>query len=189
MTLREKYKDMHYMVDHVLIDEETLKKRVKELGEELSRDYADKDDVIMVCILKGAVVFYADLCRATNIFMKMDFMAISSYGDAQKTSGIVRIAKDMDSSITGKHVIIVEDIMDSGLTLSHLIRLLWERQPASIKTCCLLDKPSRRECEITPDYCGFTIPNEFVVGYGLDYNQEMRNLPYIGVLKPEVYAE
>lgn len=178
---------MSLAIDHVLLDEETIQKRVKELGAELSRDYKDKGEVIMVCILKGAVMFYADLCKATDIYMKMDFMSISSYGDAQKTSGIVRIAKDMDSSITGKHVIIVEDIMDSGLTLSHLIRLLWERQPASIKTCCLLDKPDRRECDITPDYCGFSIPNEFVVGYGLDYNQEMRNLPYVGVVKPEVY--
>lgn len=178
---------MSLAIDHVLLDEETIQKRVKELGAELSRDYKDKGEVIMVCILKGAVMFYADLCKATDMYMKMDFMSISSYGDAQKTSGIVRIAKDMDSSITGKHVIIVEDIMDSGLTLSHLIRLLWERQPASIKTCCLLDKPERRECDITPDYCGFSIPNEFVVGYGLDYNQEMRNLPYVGVVKPEVY--
>ena len=116
-----------------------------------------------------------------SIHLKMDFMSISSYGDAQKTSGIVRINKDMDSSITNKHVIIAEDIMDSGLTLSYLTRLLSERKPASLRVCALLDKPERRECEITPDYCGFTIPNKFVVGYGLDYKGYYRNLPYVGV--------
>ena len=173
-------------IDHVLLDEETIQNRVRELGEQLSKDY-EGEEVILLCILKGAVIFFADLARAMNIHVKMDFMAISSYGDAVKTSGIVKIAKDMDSSITGKHVIIAEDIMDSGLTLSHLCRVLNERQPASLRVCCLLDKPDRRECDITPDYCGFKIPNEFVVGYGLDYQQKYRNLPYIGVLKPETY--
>lgn len=174
-------------IDHILLDEETIKRRVLELGEQLSRDYQDKE-VIVVCILKGAVQFFSDLTRAMTIHFKMDFMSISSYGDAEKTSGIIRIAKDMDSSITGKHVIIVEDIMDSGLTLNHLKALLGERKPASLKVCCLLDKPSRRECDITPDYKGFEIPNEFAVGYGLDYMGEYRNLPYVGVLKPEVYS-
>lgn len=171
----------------VLIDEETLQRRIAELGAQLSEDYAG-EEVILVCILKGAVLFFADLARAMKLRLKMDFMAISSYGDAEKTSGIVKIAKDMDSSITGKHVIIAEDIMDSGLTLQHLKRILLERKPASLKICCLLDKPERRECDITPDYCGFTIPNEFVVGYGLDYCNEYRNLPYVGVLKPETYG-
>ena len=161
---------------------------MQELGAQLTKDYAGKE-VVMIGILKGAVVFYADLARAMDIYMKMDFMGISSYGDAQKTSGIVRITKDIDSSITGKHVIIAEDIMDSGLTLSHLIRLLHERKPKSIRVCCLLDKPSRRECDLKPDYCGFTIPNKFVVGYGLDFQGQYRNLPYVGVLKPEVYGE
>ena len=173
-------------IDHILLDEETIRRRVEEMGAELSRDYEGKE-VVLLCILKGAVIFFADLARAMTIHVNMDFMAISSYGDAVKTSGIVKIAKDLDSSITGKHVIIAEDIMDSGLTLSHLCRLLHERQPASLKVCCLLDKPDRRECEITPDYCGFQIPNEFVVGYGLDFSQKYRNLPYIGVLKPEAY--
>ncbi len=179
---------MEQDIEEILLDKETIDKRVQELGAQLTQDYAGKE-VVMIGILKGAIVFYADLARAMDVYMKMDFMGISSYGDAQKTSGIVRITKDIDSSITGKHVIIAEDIMDSGLTLSHLIRLLHERKPKSIRVCCLLDKPSRRECNLTPDYCGFTIPNKFVVGYGLDYQGQYRNLPYVGVLKPEVYGE
>ena len=150
---------MEQDIEEILLDKETIDKRVQELGAQLTQDYAGKE-VVMIGILKGAIVFYADLARAMDVYMKMDFMGISSYGDAQKTSGIVRITKDIDSSITGKHVIIAEDIMDSGLTLSHLIRLLHERKPKSIRVCCLLDKPSRRECNLTPDYCGFTIPNK-----------------------------
>ena len=174
-------------IEEVLLSEEQIKKRVQELGDQISKDY-DGEELIVLCVLKGASVFFADLCRAITVHMKMDFMAISSYGDAQKTSGIVRITKDMDTSITGKHVLIAEDIMDSGLTLSYMTRMLYERKPASIRTCCFLDKPERRECEITPDYCGFVIPNKFVVGYGLDYKQLYRNLPYVGILKPEVYS-
>lgn len=170
----------------ILLTKEQIEQRVRELGQEITRDYAGRE-VIMICVLKGACVFYTDLARATPIHMKMDFMAISSYGDAQKTSGIVSIKKDIDSSITGKDIIIVEDIMDSGLTLSYMTRLLATRQPASLRVCCLLDKPERRECAITPDYCGFTIPNKFVVGYGLDYKGYYRNLPYVGVLSPRVY--
>ncbi len=175
-------------IDHILLDEETIRRRVKELGEQLSDDYEGKE-VVALCVLKGACVFFTDLVRAMRIPISMDFMGISSYGDAVKTSGIVKITKDLDTSITGKHVLIAEDIMDSGLTLSHLKRLLHERQPASVKVCCMLDKPERREADITPDYCGFIIPNEFVVGYGLDYGQKYRNLPYIGVLKPEIYKQ
>ena len=159
----------------ILLTKEQIEQRVRELGQEIARDYAGRE-VIMICVLKGACVFYTDLARATPIHMKMDFMAISSYGDAQKTSGIVSIKKDIDSSITGKDIIIVEDIMDSGLTLSYMTRLLATRQPASL-----------RACAITPDYCGFTIPNKFVVGYGLDYKGYYRNLPYVGVLSPRVY--
>ena len=173
-------------VGKVLIDEESIRRRVAELGEQLSKDYEDKE-VVLICILKVAVMFFSDLARAMTIHLKMDFMGISSYGDAEKTSGIVKIAKDIDTSITGKHVIIAEDIMDSGLTLLHLKRILMERKPASLRICCLLDKPERRECDIRPDYCGFTIPNEFVVGYGLDFRGEYRNLPYVGVMKPEAY--
>ena len=174
-------------IAEVLLAEETIQNRVKELGEQISRDYQGKE-VVLLCILKGACIFFSDLARAMSVHLRMDFMGISSYGNAQKTSGIVRISKDMDESITDKHVIIAEDIMDSGLTLSHLTRVLSERRPASVRICCLLDKPERRECEITPDYCGFIIPNKFVVGYGLDYAGTYRNLPYVGVLKPEVYS-
>ncbi len=174
----------------VLLTDEEIQQRVKELGEQLSADYAESEEaVVLLCILKGAVVFFADLARAMSIPVQMEFMGISSYGNEQKTSGIVRITKDIDTSITGKHVIIAEDIMDSGLTLSHLTRLLMSRNPASLKVCCLLDKPERRECEITPDYCGFIIPNEFVVGYGLDFMGFYRNLPFVGVLKSSVYSE
>ena len=174
-------------IEEVLLSEEQIRKRVQELGDQISKDY-EGQELIVLCVLKGASIFFADLCRAINVHLKMDFMGISSYGDAQKTSGIVRITKDMDTSITGKHVLIAEDIMDSGLTLSYLTRMLNERQPASIRSCCVLDKPERRECEITPDYCGFVIPNKFVVGYGLDYKQKYRNLPYVGILKPEIYS-
>jgi len=177
-------------IARILLTEEMIQKRVKELGEQLSKDYAEcGDDVMLVCILKGAVMFFSDLARAVSIPLQIDFMGISSYGNEQKTSGIVRITKDIDASITGKHVIIAEDIMDSGLTLKHLTKLLSSRNPASLKTCCLLDKPKRRECDITPDYYGFVIPNEFVVGYGLDYMGIYRNLPFVGVLKPSVYSE
>lgn len=175
--------DMNRDIDHVLISEEQIAKRVKELGAQISEDYEGKD-VVLVCILKGAVIFFADLARAITCHMEMDFLSISSYGNNTKTSGIVRISKDMDTSITGRHVLIVEDIMDSGLTLNHLTNLLKAREPASLKIVCLLDKPERRECAITPDYVGFVIPNEFVLGYGLDWEQRYRNLPYVGVMKP-----
>lgn len=175
-------------IAEVLLDEATIIRRVKELGAMIANDY-EGQEVIVICILKGACVFFADLLRTLPLHVQMEFMGISSYGNAQKTSGIVRITKDIDTSITGRHVLIAEDIMDSGLTLSHLTRLLSSREPASLRICCLLDKPSRRECDITPDYCGFRIPNKFVVGYGLDFMGRYRNLPYIGVLKPEVYQE
>ncbi len=167
----------------VLVSQEAIADRIKELGAEITKDYLGKD-VVLICILKGAVLFFADLARAVKLHMQMDFLGISSYGDAQKTSGIIRISKDIDTSITGKHVIIAEDIMDSGLTLSHLLKILEARDPASLKTCCLLDKPSRRECDITPDYCGFIIPDKFVVGFGLDNVGGFdRNIPFVGVVK------
>lgn len=180
--------DMNLDIDHVLLSEAQIAERVKELGARLSEDYEGKD-VILICILKGAVHFFSDLSRSMTCHLEMDFMSISSYGNsARKTSGIVRIAKDLDTSITGRHVLIVEDIMDSGLTLNHLMNLLKAREPASIKVCCLLDKPARRECDIAPDYVGFVIPDEFVLGYGLDYDAYYRNLPYVGVKKPEAVA-
>ena len=178
--------DMNKDIDHVLVSEEQIKARVAEMGAQLSEEYQGKDP-ILVCILRGAVYFFADLSRHMTCRAQLDFMSISSYGDELKTSGIVRIAKDMDASITGRHVLIIEDIMDSGHTLKHLKKVLMAREPASLKICCLLDKPSRRECDITPDYTGFVIPNEFVLGYGLDCENYYRNLPYVGVLKPELY--
>lgn len=179
--------DMKNDISHILLTEEQIRERVAEMGAQLTRDYYGKDP-ILVCILKGAAPFYADLARCMDCHMEMDFMALSSYGGSTKSSGIVRIGKDLDRSIEGRHVVIVEDIMDTGLTLSHLIKVLHERQPASVKIACLLDKPSRRKCDIKPDYCGFEVPNEFVVGCGLDYDGFYRNLPFVGVLKPEVYA-
>lgn len=173
-------------ISHILLTEEQIAERVAEMGAELTRDYYGKEPIV-VGILKGAVPFFAELTRHMDCHLEMDFMALSSYGGSTKSSGIVRIGKDMDRSIMGRHVLIVEDIMDSGLTLSHLTKLLGERKPASLKIACLLDKPSRRECDIKPDYCGFEVPNEFVVGCGLDYDGFYRNLPFVGVLKPEVY--
>lgn len=178
--------EMEKDVARVLISEEQIRQRVKEMGAQISEDYAGKD-VVLLCILKGAVQFFSDLSRQMTCNLEMDFMSISSYGNGKRTSGIVRIAKDMDTSITGRHVLIIEDIMDSGHTLKHLKKVLEAREPASLKICCLLDKPSRRECDITPDYTGFVIPNEFVLGYGLDFDNFYRNLPYVGVLKQEYY--
>ena len=171
-------------IQSVLFSEAQIRARVAELGAQLTAEYAGRNPLV-VCILKGAVHFFSDLSRHMTCHMEMDFMSISSYGNGRKTSGIVRIAKDMDADITGRHVLIVEDIMDSGLTLNYLTKILRERKPASLKIACLLDKPSRRECDITPDYCGFVIPNEFVLGYGLDYDGYYRNLPYVGVYKAE----
>lgn len=177
---------MHDDIAKVLLDAETIQAKVRELGERLSRDYEGKNPVF-ICILKGAVIFTADLMRHISIPAKMDFMAISSYGGGVRTSGVVRILKDLDRSIEGEHVIIVEDIVDSGLTLTYLLDNLQSRQPASLKTCVLLDKPGRRQVPLKADYVGFEIPDEFVVGYGLDYAENYRHLPYIGVLKPAVY--
>ena len=176
-------------IAYVLYTEEQIKARVKELGEQISRDYAGKNP-LLVCILRGASVFFTDLARCITDYMEMVFMAVSSYNDGMTSHGIVRIKKDLDVSIEGRHVIIVEDIMDSGNTLDNLTRLLGTRNPASMRIACLLDKPERRApgIGISPEYCGFTVPNEFVVGYGLDYADAYRNLPFIGVLKPEVYS-
>ncbi len=162
--------------------------RVEELGRQITQDYQGKD-LVLVGILKGAVVFFADLIRHVELPMSMDFMAISSYGNATKSAGVVRILKDLDKDIVGKHIIIVEDIVDSGLTLSFLKENLLSRGAASLRICALLDKPERRKVDIRADYQGFSIPDAFVVGYGLDYAEYYRNLPYIGVLKPEIYTK
>ena len=179
---------MNNDIAKVLLSEEQLKKRIAEMGAEISRDYAGKTPTI-ICILKGAVMFYTDLLREITVPMTMDFMAVSSYGTKTKSSGEVEIRKDLSSSIENKHVLIVEDIVDSGFTLSYLSRMLASRGAASIKIATLLDKPARRApgIELKADYSGFVVGDEFVVGYGLDYAELYRNLPYVGVLKPEVY--
>ena len=177
---------MHNDIQEILLTEEMLKNKVAELGAQITRDYADKE-IFAIGILRGAVVFMADLIRAIERPVQIDFMAVSSYGMQADSSGIVRILKDLDSSITGKHVLIIEDIIDSGQTLSYLIKNLTERKPASIQLCTLMNKPERRKVDLPVKYVGFEIPNEFVVGYGLDYAEKYRNLPYLGVLKRSVY--
>lgn len=171
----------------VLISEEQLQEKVTELGAQISRDYANKK-LLLVSILKGSVVFMADLMRAITIPARIDFMAVSSYGSGVKTSGVVKIIKDLDLNLEGYDVLIVEDILDSGMTLSYLVELLKSRNPSSVEICSLLDKPERHKVEIELKYKGFTIPDEFVVGYGLDYAEKYRNLPFVGILDPKVYS-
>lgn len=178
---------LHADIAEILLDEQTIARRVSELGSQITGDYAGEAPVI-ICILKGASVFTADLLRHINLPVALDFMAISSYGAGTRSSGIVRISKDLDTSIEDRHVLVVEDIVDSGLTLHYLLENLSSRRPASVKICVLLDKKERREVDIKVNYRGFTIPDKFVVGYGLDYAERYRNLPFIGVLKPEVYS-
>jgi len=173
-------------IERILLSEEDIAKRVNELGKQISRDYAGKN-LLMVSVLKGSLVFMADLMRAIDIKCSIDFMSVSSYGSGTKTSGVVKIIKDLDIPLQKHDVLIVEDILDSGMTLSYLKELLESRNPASIRLCTLLDKPDRRMAPVKADYVGFTVPDEFVVGYGLDYDEIYRNLPYIGILKPSVY--
>ncbi len=171
----------------ILLTEEQLKKRVKELGEQITTDYSNEDCLIAVGILRGSVVFLADLIRNISLHTELEFMAVSSYGNSTKTSGAVKINKDLDVDISGKNVIIIEDIIDSGVTLTYLKEMLLKRNPKSLKICTLLNKPDRRKAEVVPDYVGFDIPDEFVIGYGLDYASRYRNMPYIGILKREIY--
>ena len=175
-------------VGDILIGEEELQARIRELGAELSVDYADRE-VLLVGVLKGAVFFMADLMRSLTIPCEIDFMAISSYGASTDSSGVVRILKDLDINIEGRHVLVVEDIVDSGLTLSYLMRNLESREPASLEVCALLTKPTRREIDVPVRYIGFEIPNRFVIGYGLDFAERYRNLPYVGVLHPDLLPE
>jgi hypoxanthine phosphoribosyltransferase len=175
-------------VDEILIDEETLQRRVVELGARITEDYRD-GDLLLVCVLKGAVFFLADLMRAIDLPVEVDFMAISSYGAGVDSSGVVRILKDLDAPIEGRDVVVVEDIVDSGLTLSYLLRNLQARKPRSLSVCALLTKPERRENDVECRYIGFEIPNRFVIGYGLDFAERYRNLPYIGVIRDELVAE
>jgi hypoxanthine phosphoribosyltransferase len=178
---------MHADVEEILLSEEQIATRVAELGRQLSAEYASRDPVL-VSVLKGSIVFLADLIRSMDIPLSVDLMEVSSYGSGTETSGQVRILKDLSRSIEGREVIVVEDIIDTGLTLNYLLRYLGERNPSSISVCCLLDKPARRLAEIEIGYRGFTIPDRFVIGYGLDYDERYRNLPYIGVLRPSVYG-
>lgn len=173
-------------IERIYFSKEEIQKRVQELGAEISRDYADKDP-ILVGVLKGCFVFMADLTRCIDAYAEIDFMAVSTYGNGTTTTGAVNIRKDLSYDIENRHVIIIEDILDSGVTLSYLRKYLMNRKPASIKICTLLDKPARRKADISADYVGFECPNEFIVGYGLDYAEKYRNLDYIGVLKPEIY--
>ena len=166
----------------VLLDEETVEKRICEVAAQISEEYKGKE-IHMICVLKGGVFFMCELAKRISVPVSLDFMCVSSYGDATTSSGVVRIAKDLDESIEGKDVLIVEDIIDSGRTLYYLIDVLKKRNPKSIQLCTLLDKPERRERDVKVDYVGFEIPDEFVVGYGLDYAQKYRNLPYIGVVE------
>ena len=176
---------VHSDVGEVLIDEEILRARVVELGAEISADYTGRD-LLLVGVLKGAVFFMADLMRELSVPCEIDFMAITSYGASTDSSGVVRILKDLDMSIEGRNVLVVEDIIDSGLTLSYLMRNLGARKPASLEVVTLLTKPERREIDVPVRYVGFEIPNKFVIGYGLDYAERYRNLPYIGVLHPDL---
>ncbi|MHB1127484.1 MAG: hypoxanthine phosphoribosyltransferase [Bacillota bacterium] len=171
----------------VLITREQIKQRVKEMGEVISRDYRGQE-LLVVGILKGAIIFLSDLVREITVPVSLDFMSVSSYGSSAQSSGAVRILKDLEVDVQGRHVLIVEDIVDTGLTLQYLLQNLQSRKPLSLKTCTFLDKPSRRQVEVQLDYNGFPIPDAFVVGYGLDYAGKFRNLPYIAVLKPEVYT-
>lgn len=175
-------------IEKVLYSEEALRERVAALGAQITRDFAGKDKLLLVSVLRGSYIFMADLSRAIDLPCLVDFMSVSSYGSGTKSSGQVEIKKDISMNLEGYHVIIVEDILDSGNTLYYLMDILKLRQAASISICTLLDKPDRRAKPITADYVGFTVPDAFVVGYGLDYDQKYRNLPYIGILKPEVYG-
>lgn len=177
---------MDEYVDRVLVSREQIQKRVAEMGAQITRDYEGKK-ILVLGILKGAVLFMSDLIREIRLPLAYDFMAVSSYGASTSSSGVVRILKDLERSVEDVHILIVEDIVDTGLTLKYLKENLMSRNPLSVKVATLLDKPTRRKVDVKPDYNGFTIPDEFVVGYGLDFNEEYRNLPYVGILKPVAY--
>ena len=176
-------------IDKILIPADAIQAKVREIGEQLARDYEPLGDLLLVGVLKGCMMFMVDLARAVPMPLAIDFIATSSYGQSTESSGVVRLLKDLDTDIAGRHVVIVEDIIDSGLTLEYLRSQLMRRNPASLRICALLNKPERRIADVPVDYLGFDIPNEFVVGYGLDYGERYRNLPYIGVLKKEIYSE
>src|SRR5436309_15888551 len=180
--------DLHDDISEILVTEEGIRSKVAELGEQITRDYQGKN-LLLLGTLKGAVPFIADLARAIHLPLQIDYMAISSYGNSPPSSGVVRILKDLEGPIDQKHVLIVEDIVDSGLTLHYQMEVLRQRRPLSLRVCALLDKKRERVKPVTMDYTGFQIPDRFVVGYGLDYAQVYRNLPYVGILKPSIYEE
>ncbi|MBP6407288.1 MAG: hypoxanthine phosphoribosyltransferase [Fusobacteriaceae bacterium] len=178
-------KNWEYGIEKVLINEDQIKERVKALGKEITDFYKDKDEeLIVVCLLKGSVIFFADLCREIRLPIKMDFMTVSSYGNDFETSREVRIVKDLDETVMGKNILVVEDIIDSGLTLKRVLKILGNRGPNSVSLCTLLNKVARREADVDVQFVGFNIEDEFVLGYGLDFKQEYRNIPYVGVMGP-----
>lgn len=179
---------MHNDIQEILYSSEQIQSKVKELGEQLTRDYEGRNPLV-ICILKGAFIFMADLVKEIRVPLEIDFMAVSSYGQSTKSSGVVKIIKDLDVSVEGRDVLIVEDIIDSGLTLSYLIDVLERRNAKSVTIVTIFDKPARRTVGLEADYKGFVLPDAFVVGYGLDYAERYRNLPFIGILKPEVYEK
>ena len=181
-------RDLHADIDHILIDEKQLHTRIEELAAAITKTYEGEEDLLFICVLKGGYMFLADLSRAMSRPHEIDFMGISSYGSDTKSSGAVQIIMDLKQPIMGRNVLIVEDIIDSGRTLDYMRRNLLARNPASLRICSLLNKPSRREIDVAVEYLGFDIPDEFVVGYGLDFDEIYRNLPFIAVLKPEVFA-
>lgn len=177
---------MEQDIKQVLLSQKEILDKVIELGKQISEDYEGKN-LLMVSILKGSVIFMADLMRAISIPAKIDFMSVSSYGSGTKTSGVVKIIKDLDIPLEGYDVLVVEDILDSGMTLSYILGILKDRNPRSVRICTFMDKPDRRQAPVEPDYTGFVVPDEFVVGYGLDYNEKYRNLQYVGILDPRIY--
>lgn len=179
---------MHSDIKQILLTQQQLQDKVNELGEQISKDYAGRTPLV-ICVLKGAIMFMSDLIKRIDVPIEIDFMAVSSYGNSTKSSGVVKIMKDLDLSVEGRDVLIVEDVIDSGLTLSYLIDVLERRNALSVSVVTMLDKPERRAVELEVEYKGFVLPDEFVVGYGLDYAEKYRNLPYIGILKPEIYND
>lgn len=186
--MSQEMRDLYQDIDHILISEAQLQQRIADMATAIESAYANEEDLLLICVLKGGYIFLSDLSRALKRPHQIDFMGISSYGGGTKTSGAVQIIMDLKQPLAGRNVLIVEDIIDSGHTLSYLRQNLLARQPASLKICTLLNKPSRREVDVTVDFIGFDIPDEFVVGYGLDFDELYRNLPFIAVLKPEVFA-
>lgn len=177
---------MHNDISEILFTEQQIQDKIKELGEQISRDYRDRNPLV-ICVLKGAFMFLSDLVKRIDVPLEIDFMAVSSYGASTKSSGVVKIIKDLDASVEGRDVLIVEDIIDSGLTLSYLIDVLERRNALSVRVVTLFDKPARRAVGLEADYSGYVIPDAFVVGYGLDYSEKYRNLPYLGILREDVY--